>query len=141
MRSRLLVAAVLLLMFAVPLVAQAQSVAINPTTVEFVASTDHAALSLDNTPMVVRYELRIYTEATTLGDAVVTQDLGKPTPAQGSNLITVINPVWFAGLTPRTRYVAKVTAIGASGEGSSTVSNPFGNVPPPAGPTAVVLRR
>jgi hypothetical protein len=140
MKQWIVVVALVIAALCVPSLARAQTVAINPQTVEFTASADHAALSLDGSPMVTRYEIRMYVEATPLGSAIATQDLGKPTP-DGTNKISVTNPVWFAGLTPRTRYVAKVAAIGNSGEGLSTISNPFGNVPAPASPTAVVLKR
>ena len=115
----------------------AQGVAVNPTKVEFVPSADHDALSIDGSAMVVSYELRMFIEST---DALIsTTSLGKPVPV--ANLITVTNPVWFAGLTPRTKYVARVVAIGLTGEGISLKSNPFGNVGPPlAGGTPVVKK-
>lgn len=107
--------------------AQAQGVAVNAKTVEFTASADHDALSIDGTPMVARYEMRIYTE--TGGVLFSTTDLGKPVPVAGK--ISVTNAVWFAGLTPRTKYLARVVAMGGTGEGVSADSNPFGNVGPP----------
>jgi hypothetical protein len=102
---------------------------VNPKTVEFTPSADHDAISvLTGQPVVSRYELRMYLEANP-ATPISTTDLGKPTPAGG--VISVTNPVWFAGLTPNTRYVARVAAIGPTGEGVSDASGPFGNAPAP----------
>jgi len=128
-----------LLFVLVAAVATAQTAAVNPVTVQCVPSSDHNTVNaLDGTPMVSRYEMRIYL-STDLTKVVFTQDMGKPTPV--ANLITVTNALWFSGLTPNTKYVAKVAAIGPTGEGVSDPSNPFGNVGPPAAPTALVLKR
>jgi hypothetical protein len=109
---------------------------VNPTVVSFAASADHSATGLDGAPLVARYELRMF--LVNGGAALVTQDIGKPVPTSGT--ITVTNPVWFAGLTKNTVYVAKVAAIGPSGEGVSDNSNPFGNAGPPAKPGAPSLK-
>lgn len=116
------------------------AVAVNPTVLEFLPSDDHSRLGLDGQPMVTRYELRMFLERDQ-ATPVSTADIGKPVP-DSDGKIRVANPVWFAGLTPNTRYVARVVAIGPSGQGASDLSNPFGNAGPPAGPTAVaVIRR
>jgi hypothetical protein len=111
---------------------------LNPTTVIFDPSTDHEALEVDGvTPVVTRYELRMALESTPTVP-ISTTDLGKPLPVAGK--ITVTNPVWFAGLTPRTRYIAKVAAIGSAGAGVSAPSNPFGMAGPPAAVPPPVIR-
>lgn len=135
MRVRAIVLSVsFLIVFALSVSAQT---IVNPVRVEFTASADHAATSIDGSPLVTKYEMRIFLEAGTT--VLFVTDLGKPTPV--ANVISVTNAVWFSGLTPNTKYVAKVAAIGASGEGVSDPSNPFGNVPPPLKPTAVSVKR
>jgi hypothetical protein len=127
------VALVLLALFAFATLASAQAVVTNPTTVSFTASADHAAMALDGTtPLVTRYDLQVYLEATPTGTPLVVLDLGKPTPVNST--ITVTNAIWFAALTPKTRYVAKAAAVGPTGTGVSGVSNPFGNVGPAGAP-------
>ena len=123
------------LIVAVPASAQVAAV-VNPQSVTFTPSPDHDAV-LDGVPVVTRYDLSIYIEA---GMIVVGApvNLGKPTPVAG--LISVTNPVWFAALTPRTRYVARVTAVGPTGTGVSDVSNPFLNSGPPAKPGAPIIK-
>ena len=117
--------------------AQAQ-VATNPTTVEFTASTDHNALGLDGvTPIVTRYDLRIFLEGATLPFS--TADLGKPTPGP-ANLISVTNPSWFISLGMNVRHFARVAAVGPTGEGVSEASNPFGRVGPPVAGGRPVVR-
>lgn len=133
-RIGVLVALAAVTLWATP--ASAQTV-LNPTTVEFVPSSDHSAVEADGTtPVVTRYEVRMYLEADPT-TAIVTQDIGKPAPVAGK--IAVVNPVWFAGLTPRTRYVARVAAIGGGGAGLSAASLPFGlaSVPTPTPPPEI----
>ena len=131
MRIRILLACLMLV--SLPLYAQTTT---NPKTVTFNISPDHSTNGLDGNPLVARYELRMYVQTGMVQFSVT--DLGKPVPTAG--LITVTNPIWFAGLTPNTIYIAKVAAIGPSGEGVSTNSNPFGNVGPPMPPTALILK-
>lgn len=136
---RFSLAAAMLLILMVAGAAHAQTVAINPTTVQFTPSADHDALEADGTtPVVTRYELRMYLESDP-ATAITTTDLGKPAPVAGT--ISVVNPVWFAGLTPRTRYVATVSAVGAGGTSASGVSNPFARVSLPAAIPAPPLIR
>lgn len=116
----------------------AQGVKINPTTVCFIPSADHSAIGLDGQPIVTRYEVRVFV-STDLTKVLYTLDLAKPAPGTDGQ-ICVANAVWFAGLTPKTKYVGKVAAIGPSGEGVSDPSNPFGNQGPAAPPTAVVVK-
>lgn len=104
--------------------ATAQTVVINPTTVEFTPSPDHDALALDGSPLVASYlvEFRLASDPTRVVSAF---NLGKPTPVAGS--IRVTNVAMFAGLQPNVKYIACVGAMGAAGEGTSAASNPFGN--------------
>jgi hypothetical protein len=117
--------------------ASAQTVVVNPTTVEFTASTDHNALGLDGVALISRYDLRIYIEA---GMTLVTTiALGKPSPLAGQ--IVVTNAAWFSPLQPNTRMVARVVAVGPTWEAASNISNPFGTAGPPAAPTVPIVRR
>lgn len=139
MRHRLaLVVAVVLVAGGLALPASAQTAVLNPKTVEFSPSVDHDALEADGTtPVVTKYELRMYVESDP-ATAISTTDLGKPTPVAGT--ISITNPLWFAALTPRTRYVAKVAAIGTGGAGVSGPSDPFGLTSPPAAVPPPVVR-
>lgn len=125
-----------LLGMASPAMAQTTT-AVNPTTLQFTPSPDQDTLGLDGAPLVAKYEMRMFMVSTGLITPLATFDLGKPAPVNG--VITVLNPAWFTGLTKNTVYVAKVAAIGPSGEGVSDPSNPFGMAGPPAGPTAVAV--
>jgi len=101
----------------------------NPTTVEFTPSVDHDRLGLDGvTPIVTRYDLRIFLEGATAPFQI--HDLGKPAPVSG--IISVTNPSWFVSLAMNVRHVARVAAVGPTGEGVSAASNPFGVVGAPA---------
>ena len=128
---RTLIVCVVALLLAAPVFAQ--GLAVNPTKVVFVASADHALNGLDGQPLVDHYELRMFLEGG--AQPVQVQPLGKPTP-DGENTITVENAAWFAAgaLTPNVRHVAKVAAVGPTGEGVSENSNPFGTTAPPAPP-------
>lgn len=133
-------ACVLILLAAGAARAQTIPAAVNPTTVQFPPSADQTVLGLDGVALVTKYELRMFLEADQATPISVT-DLGKPTPGTDGT-ITVTNPVWFAGLTKNTRYVARVAAIGPTGEGVSAASNPFGmQGPPRAGGAPQVLKK
>lgn len=138
MRSKVaVVVGCCLLFFAVSAAAQT---AVNPVTLVFSPSADHDAISpLDGSVVLVRYEMRVWTESNPTGTPLLVTDLGKPTPV--SNTITITNAVWFSGLTPNTKYIAKVVAIGPSGEGVSDPSNPFGNAPSPQKPGVPTVRK
>ncbi|MCE5247944.1 hypothetical protein LLG88_13605 [bacterium] len=131
MRKSLWVVLVLtgLLIGAAP-VAHAQAVMLNPTMLSFTPSPDHNATGLDGTPLVSRYEARVYSQGD-LGLLLVALDLGKPTPV--GNTITVVNAAWFLGLTPNVKLVIKVAAINTPTlkEGVSVASDPFGVQGPP----------
>ena len=137
MRLSYLATFALALALLAPMSANAQTV-VNPVTVTFTPSADHAVIALDGNPMVTKYEMRIYTEANPTTVLTVT-DIGKPTPV--ANLVTITNAVWFSALTPNTKYFAKVVAVGLTGEGVSDPSNFFGNVGAPAKPTAVTVKK
>lgn len=117
--------------------AQAQ-VVVNPTTIEWDPSPDHAGLGLDGQPLVASYRVDIYLESNQAAPAL-TFDAGKPAPVSGK--ITIINPAWFAVPIANVRYVAKVAAVGPTGIGQSVPSNPFGMTGPPAPPGAPTVTR
>jgi hypothetical protein len=125
----------LAIVFFVPLVLMLQTTTVvNPTTVQYIPSADHSRLGLDDQPLVSRYEMRIFLESNNT-NLIKTVDLSKPTPA--NDLITITTtqiPTLFSGLTLNTKYLARVVAIGPSGEGVSDFSNPFGFSGPPAAP-------
>jgi hypothetical protein len=128
MRFRTAMCAVALLVLAAAPTWAQSGVVVNPKTVQFPPSADHDRLGLDGTPMVTRYELRMYL-ATDTATVISATDLGKPTPTAGT--ISVTNPLWFSALTPNTKYIARVAAIGPTGEGVSDASGPFGMQGPP----------
>ena len=105
-------------------------VAVNPTIVQFTPSADHSALNLDGTPMVTRYDLRVYVP-TALTVIVFTQALGKPAPGTDGTIQVNLGTGIVAALVKNTQYVAEVAAIGPYGEGDSTPSNSFGYAAPP----------
>ena len=128
-----------LAVFAFATSAAAQSVVVNPRTVEFAPSADHATMlpaDLGGGPVVVSYEARFETVA---GAAVCAVDLGKPTPV--SSLISMPLPLACvpAGWAPR--YVVKVAALGPTGAGVSAASNPFASVGEPGAPGVPVVTR
>lgn len=122
-----------LLAIGLPAQAFAQTT-INPTTVEFTASPDHFAKTVDGvTDIVTSYQF----EATAMnasGALVLSVWLGKPTP-NAQNVITV--PVaQLATLTPEATYTATVQAIGPGGVGVSAPSNFFARAGVPRAPAA-----
>jgi hypothetical protein len=124
-------------LFVAAVLLQPAPATVNPTTVTFTPSADHNVLSLDGvTPIVASYELRVSLEGS--ASVLASLNLGKPTPV--ANVITVTNAIWFAALTPKTRYVGRVAAIGPTGVGVSDPSAPFGNVGPPAATPAPVMK-
>lgn len=118
---------------------------LNPTTVAFTASPDHAATApLSGEALVTRYEGRYFTlDAAGNIPAGATPafvvDYGKPTPGAG-NTITLTNAL--GGMLPNTAYRLIVFAVGPGGEAESNASNPFGretrSAPRPA--SSVVVR-
>lgn len=117
--------------------AVAQTVVLNPTTVEFDPSPDHALNGLDGAPLVTRYQLEMFLEGAVLPFSV--QDLGKPSPGPDGK-IRIVNASWFVALAMNVRYVAKVLTIGPTGVGVSDPSNPFGRTGPPRPVSGLVVR-
>lgn len=130
---------VLVALLALPALAVAQTVVVNPTTVSFDPSPDHAAVGLDGAALVTSYSLRFYAEGA--GSPTQTQDLGKPAPGTDGR-ITIANRALFAGapLSLNTKYVAKVATVGPTGVAESDPSNPFGNAGPPRKGSAPTVR-
>jgi hypothetical protein len=132
--KRQLLALAVILMFAPLILSLQTTTVVNPTTLQCSPSADHSRLGLDDQPLVTRYEMRIFLESSNV-NLIKTVDLGKPTPV--SDLITITTtqtPTLFSGLNLNTKYLARVVAIGPSGEGVSDFSNPFGFSGPPAAP-------
>jgi len=98
---------------------------LNPTTVQFTASTDHNSTAPDGvTPLVSSYELEFYQVGA--AQPFQTLSLGKPTP-DASNTITVnfANLLSAALPSPGIVYDATVSAIGPGGTSASAASNAF----------------
>lgn len=129
-RSLSIVGALALLALASP----AQAQVVNPTKVEFVASSDHA-LVVNGTAVVTGYQLDVMVSAPT-GALAFSSNIGKPTPGANS-LISVIVPQ-LSALTNGV-FVATVSALGPGGSGKSTPSAPFGRIGQPTAPTGVVV--
>lgn len=90
--------------------------AVNPTTISFTASPDHATLD--------HYQSRYYRTAGGEVGLVSEESLGLPTPSGG----VVSASMNTSGITPSAagRYVAYVVAVDASSnESESAVSNLF----------------
>lgn len=102
--------------------ASAQTV-LNPTTVEFVPSSDHSALTSDGQPIVASYLLGLYTIGAS--QPFQTLNLGKPAPATDGlirvEFLSLLSSQPPAGVT----YEARVSAIGPGGSASSSPSNGF----------------
>jgi hypothetical protein len=97
---------------------------INPTTVQFTASTAHDAAAPDGTPLLTSYELDFFLVGAQ--QPFQTLSLGKPTP-DSSSTITVNFATLLGSALPLTGtvYDATVVAIGPGGSSPSTLSNPF----------------
>lgn len=114
-------------------------VVINPTTVQFAASADHASLLPDGSPMVTKYEIRHFLSGAT--SPVQTGDLGKPSPVSGIVTASIVGTLSSLPFSPTQQYVAKVAAIGPTGEGLSAASNPFVVVGKPGAPGTPTVAR
>ena len=125
-----------LLALAAPALAQTP-VVVNPTTIEWTPSPDHATVLSDGTAILTRYEVRIYMRGAT--EPFQVHDAGKPTPS--ANTIAVVNPSWLVLSAMNSEGFARVAAVGPGGEGVSDPSNPFARVGPPAAPPALVVRK
>lgn len=114
-----------------PIAASSQTV-IDAKTVEFMASPDHAAVSVvTNSPIVAKYQLN----CAGTGGTPLTKDLGKPTPT-ATGFIGPITVAEFLTITVDVLYSCTVTASGPGGVGVSAPSNFFGRSGPPRAPVA-----
>jgi Viral BACON domain len=95
----------------------------DPTAVEFTASSDHDALGDNGQPLVFRYELLLYAAGSSSPTTVAS--LGKPSPGDGGtirmSLASILNPMPAGGII----YEARIAAVGAGGSGISNPSNNF----------------
>jgi len=110
-------------------------VVLNPTRVEFAPSADHAVTLPDGTVMVDRYELRHFIVGAT--SPVQVENLGKPSPVSG----VCSAPITALPFSTSLQYVARVVALGSTGEGVSEASNGYFFVGKPAGPASVTLKK
>jgi len=136
MRQRATWGYVLLVLLALAASANAQTV-INPNTVEFDPSADHAR-TFEGVNLVESYRLDIYLVGATA--PLTTASLGKPTPATDGK-IRITGVAALAAIPVATKLEARVVAVGSSGEGVSTPSNPFGRLTAPAAATALSIKR
>ena len=97
--------------------ANAQSVILNPTKVQFTASADHS-ITIGGVALVERYELRHYVVGSTTPVSVV--NMGKPTPDALNTIVFTFAALPFSTTT---QYFARVVAIGSTGEGVSANSS------------------
>lgn len=114
----------------------AQATVVNASSgVAFTASTDHNATDGFGQARVTRYDMDILVQSTSV--VFTTVNLGKPTPAPTTNLITVDPVAAFGTLTPGTVYVARVRAVNASAASANSANtSPFGIPAPLAAPSA-----
>jgi len=131
------VAALFLLLCAVATSAAAQSVIVNPTTIQFAPSADHAVVLPDGQPMVASYEARYALEGS--ATVVCAVSLGKPTPV--SSLISMPLPLSCVPVSQSARYVVRVAAVGPTGSSASGPSGPFASVGSPSAPGVPVLSK
>jgi hypothetical protein len=131
MSAGVIAAAVLLAGFAT---ASAQTPVLNPTTVEFDPSPEHAAIDANGAAIVQRYELRLYRAGQTV--LASSADLGKPQPGGDGKIRVDFSTRSTPWPPPDGTYEARVAAVGAGGAGESDVSNQFSfaAVPPPVPP-------
>lgn len=128
-----------LVLLACATIASAQTYVVNPSRVQFQASADHAVTLPDGSPMVSRYELRIYAQGAP--DPVTTTDLGKPQHVGGEVTTDITSVIGSLPLSATVQYVARVAAIGQTGTGLSDPSGPFGHVGVPVSPAGVRVSR
>lgn len=103
--------------------AEAQTV-VNPSTLSFTASADHATV-IGGIAVLTNYEAR-YSDGATV---VLVVNLNKPTP-NASNTISV--PLTSAGLPKNKPLTVAVFAIGPGGSSGSANSSPFAYLAAPA---------
>lgn len=121
----------------VPSLAAAQTTVVTDTArVTWTASFSHNAV-FGGQPVLTSYKVELFllsqvSGGVPSGTAVVTQDVGKPTPnAQNIVLGPVVKPL----IVTNTEYVAFVTAVGPGGSSARSLpSDPFGLPAPPSAP-------
>src|SRR5437867_5384582 len=114
-------ALVLLGLFGRPPSVAAQA-AVNPTTAQFTASSDHNATS-NGTPLVQSYQLEFFIVGASA--PFQTNTLGKPTPDSGGTITVDLTSMLVGWPVPGTNYVADVAAVGPGGTARSALSNTF----------------
>lgn len=117
---------------------EALSQVINPRTVEFTASADHAVVLADGSPKVTGYEVRYYLSGAQ--SPVQSINIGKPTPG-AQQKISVALDLTGVPFDPVQQYVVRVAALGPTGEGVSDPSNSFVRVDACAPPSGVSVSR
>jgi hypothetical protein len=118
-----------------PAVAVGQ-VTTNPNVVEFTPSADHTVTMGDGRPMVTEYRFEVW--AAGASAPMQSTSLGKPDPQTDGKVRT--SPALLLALPVGQTFTATVTAVGPTGEGRSTPSNPFERRTAPAAPADVTLR-
>ena len=120
-------------LFTLPAVAAAQAPVVNPTTVEFPASSSHAeTIPGTSTPAVTNYTLVLTRQAD--GSVVSETTIGKPAPVAGK--IAVNLPV----LPNNTLLQIAAKAVGPGGSSVGVPSDPFVAVGPPVAPGKPVVK-
>lgn len=109
----------------------------NPSTAEFVASTDHNAVE-NGVSLVTSYRLDVLDASNVVKSS---RDIGKPTPAATTNLITYTQLASMLTSVPQGTYTARIYAVGPGGDNGSAPSNPFSvAVRKAAAPSSLVVR-
>lgn len=108
---------------------------VNPRSVAFTASPDHAT-NIGGVDILTSYQLDVMVSNST-GALAFTKGLGKPTP-DATNTITVTVPEFVT--QARNTYVAIVSAVGPGGSTKSVPSDPFVSTGPPTAPGKPVVK-
>ena len=101
----------------------AQTIVLNPRTVQFVPSADQDAVLPDGRPVVSSYSLNVYMVGA--AQPFQTQSLGKPSPGADGLIHYDFSSTVASWPLPGGNYEARVAAIGPTGSGVSDASNPF----------------
>lgn len=115
-----------------PAVADAQTT-LNPSTVEFTPSADHAVTLPTGEPAVTSYRFEIWVQGATAAWSSVPLD--KPTPEADGKIRAT--PALLLAVPVGQIYVAHVVAVGPAGEGRSDPSNAFTRADAPRSPVNV----
>ena len=120
-------------------VVSAQSPTIQPTQLQFTASTDHTGvITGTSTPLLTNYTVNVLAGATQVLTPV---SLGKPTPDASNQIVVQLSSIaGFLSLAKNTVYTATVAAVGPGGTQASAPSNFFVLVGPPAAPGTPVVK-